>query len=46
MLLDLLKDKEHFLGNAELQIDTVIKKAEQTLSKYSKEASYEPGDIL
>jgi adenylosuccinate lyase len=46
MLLDLLKDKSHFLGNAEAQIDAVIKKSEPTLGKYSKEAAYEPGDIL
>ena len=46
VLLNLLKDKQHFLGNAEAQIDAVVEKAKPTLSKYSKEASYEPGDIL
>ena len=45
-LFDLLKDKEHFLGNAEAQIDAVAKKAEPVLARYSKEAAYEPGDIL
>jgi len=46
MLMDVLRDKQHFLGNAEAQIDAVAKKAEPLLSKYRKEASYEPGDIL
>jgi adenylosuccinate lyase len=42
----LLLDKSHFLGNAELQIDYVIRKAKPLLNKYIKEAGYEPGDIL
>ncbi len=46
MLMDVLRDKQHFLGNAEAQIEAVAKKAEPLLSKYSKEAAYEPGDIL
>ena len=46
MLLDLLKDKQHFLGNAEKQIDLVKEKAKPLLEKYRKEAAYEPGDII
>jgi adenylosuccinate lyase len=46
MLEALLLDKSHFLGNAELQIDYVIRKAKPLLNKYIKEAGYEPGDIL
>ena len=46
ILLDILKDKSHFLGNADAQIETVIEKAYQLINKYRKEAKYEPGDIL
>ena len=46
MLEALLKDKSHFLGNAESQIDYIVEKAKPWMSKYSKWARYEPGDIL
>ncbi|MBD3172497.1 adenylosuccinate lyase [Candidatus Bathyarchaeota archaeon] len=46
ILKELLKDKRHFLGNAESQIDAVFEKANPLLKEYLKEASYEPGDIL
>lgn len=45
-LLDLMKEKTHFLGNADAQIESVVEKAAQILEKYPKEAAYEPGDIL
>lgn len=46
MLLDLLEDKSHFLGNADAQITSVVKKSKLLLEKNDKEAAYEPGDIL
>ena len=46
ILLDLLKDNSHFLGNADAQIKSVVEKSGPLLEKYSKEAAYEPGDIL
>jgi adenylosuccinate lyase len=46
MLNKLMEDKHHFLGNAAAQIDAVLEKAQPLLVEYSKEAGYEPGDIL
>ena len=46
MLGEVLRDKAHFLGNAEKQIDAVKAKAKPVLKKYPREAAYEPGDIL
>jgi len=46
ILLDLMKDKSHFLGNADEQIRSVVKKSKLFIDKYVKEAAYEPGDIL
>jgi adenylosuccinate lyase len=45
-LEELLINKNHFLGNANSQIDSVLTKAETLLKKYHKEAEYEPRDIL
>ena len=45
-LKGVLIDKSYFLGNADAQIDAVLKKAEPLLSKYSNEATYEPEEIL
>ena len=46
MLSSALKEKTHFLGNADAQITAVQVKVNPLLLKYAKEASYEPGDIL
>ena len=46
MLSSALKEKTHFLGNADAQITAVKMKVNPLLLKYAKEASYEPGDIL
>jgi adenylosuccinate lyase len=46
MLSGVLIDKSHFLGNADAQITAVKKKVNPLLTKYAKEAGYEPGDIL
>jgi len=43
---DILMDKTHFIGNSLSQIDSVAERAEVLLSKYAKEASYEPEKIL
>jgi len=45
-LNSLLKDKAHFVGSANEQIDAVIKKSKSLLEQHSMAASYEPGDIL
>ena len=45
-LKGVLIDKSYFLGNADAQIDAVLKKAEPLLSKYNNEATYEPEEIL
>ena len=45
-LLEILKDRHHFVGNALIQIEAVKKKSQSILDKYSKEAEYEPEDIL
>lgn len=42
----LLKEKAHFIGSANEQIDAVVKKSKNILARHSKAASYEPGDIL
>ena len=41
-----LKDQEHFLGNAKEQIKSVMDKAEGLLRSYPDAAQYEPGEIL
>ena len=46
MLMNVIRDKRHFLGNAENQIIQVMLKAEPILSRYKREAAYEPEDIL
>ena len=46
MLSGALKDKSYFLGNADAQITAVQEKSKPLLTKYAKEAGYEPGDIL
>jgi len=46
MLSGALLDKSHFIGNADAQITAVKKKVNSLLTKYAKEAGYEPGDIL
>ncbi|MCB2172161.1 adenylosuccinate lyase, partial [archaeon] len=46
MLSSALKEKTHFLGNADAQITAVKMKTNPLLLKYAKEAGYEPGDIL
>jgi len=43
---DILRDKTHFIGNSHAQIDRVALVAGELLTTYSKEAQYEPGDIL
>ena len=45
-LSSLLKDKKHFIGNADRQIDAVIEKCGELIERHRKAASYEPGDIL
>ena len=42
----ILKDKKHFLGNAENQIDAVAAKAKALLKRYPGKAKYEPRGIL
>ncbi|EFK06304.1 adenylosuccinate lyase [delta proteobacterium NaphS2] len=42
----ILADKAHFVGNADRQIDSVIRKAATLLERHSEAARYEPGDIL
>jgi len=42
----ILKDKEHFIGNARNQINLIINDSEELISKYSKEAQYIGKDIL
>ena len=46
MLSDALKEKTHFIGNANTQITAVKMKSNPLLLKYAKEAGYQPGDIL
>jgi adenylosuccinate lyase len=46
MLRKILENKSRFIGNAQLQIEEIKKMAHGLLSKYKKEAKYEPGDIL
>jgi adenylosuccinate lyase len=45
-LAQVLRDTAHFVGNASQQIDAVAEKAGLTLSRYPREASYEPREIL
>ena len=42
----ILADKVHFVGNADRQIDLVIRKAATLIDRHSEAARYEPGDIL
>jgi adenylosuccinate lyase len=45
-LNSLFQDKRHFIGNADSQINAVIKKCEELLTRHRNTASYEPRDIL
>ena len=45
-LREVLKDKTHFIGNAERQIDAVIEKTKPLIEKYKDAADYEPREIL
>jgi adenylosuccinate lyase len=45
-LHEVMRDKRHFVGNANRQIMAVREKAAPLLEKYRKEAAYEPGAIL
>ncbi len=45
-LRGVMNDKRHFVGNGYRQILAVKEKAAPLLKKYSREATYEPGDIL
>jgi adenylosuccinate lyase len=45
-LEEILKDRSRFIGNAQRQIDAVKEKAGDLLMRYSRQAEYEPGDIL
>ncbi len=42
----ILQDRTHFIGNARNQIDQVITEAERFISRYEREAKYEPREIL
>jgi hypothetical protein len=42
----LLQNRKHFIGNAEVQIDTVAKKADFLLRRYTTDSQYEPKPIL
>jgi adenylosuccinate lyase len=42
----ILKDKEHFIGNARNQIIAVNEKAKIVIEKYKSESKYEPEEIL
>ena len=46
ILSDVIKDKSHFIGNADAQITAVQDKVKPILVKYMDAAAYEPGDIL
>jgi len=43
---NVLTNRARFIGNAEKQINSVIKDAKKLLNKYPKEAKYEPEEIL
>jgi len=43
---NILKDRKHFVGNAESQIKSVSEMAELMFDNYPREAQYEPGEIL
>lgn len=45
-LSQVFRDRNHFVGNAHRQIEAVKNKAALLLENYSKEAGYEPEDIL
>jgi adenylosuccinate lyase len=42
----ILRDRKHFVGNAERQIDAVDAKVKKLIKRYQEESGYEPGDIL
>jgi adenylosuccinate lyase len=42
----ILRDRKHFVGNADKQIDAVDTKVKKLIKKYQKESRYEPGNIL
>ena len=46
MIDELLRDKSHFVGNARRQIDQVVELTDLLISRYKKQAEYEPCDIL
>jgi adenylosuccinate lyase len=46
ILVNIMNDKSHFLGNSKSQIESILRKTEPLLNKYCKEAEYEPKDIL
>lgn len=43
---NILTNKDKFIGNAKAQIDVVSQKSANLILKYSKEAKYEPREIL
>jgi adenylosuccinate lyase len=45
-LRGIFENRSHFVGNAYRQIDALKKKVKPLLERYSKAATYEPGDIL
>jgi adenylosuccinate lyase len=42
----LLRDKRHFVGNAQRQIAAVVKKGRELVGKYESQSKYEPKSIL
>lgn len=42
----ILADKEHFVGNADMQMDSIVCKINKFLQGHSKSVIYEPGSIL
>ena len=45
-ITEILSDESDFIGNAYEQIEDVISAAEKIINRYSKEAEYEPEEIL
>ncbi len=43
---DVLSNREGFIGNAYAQIDAVVKRTDELVSRYKEAASYEPQPIL
>ena len=46
MIQEIIKNKSRFLGNAQRQIDNIIRKTRETLERFPDAAGYEPGDII